>query len=447
LRRATIRPGQVRGLLAGVALAGALTACSVDKLLKANDPNTVSPGAVSGKDNLSAQLASLIGDFQVAFSGDGNGDEGLVNMGGLFTDEFSFSETFPTRVVVDRRNINEVNSTMSNIYFNAQRARASAERVSDQFNQFDPGGEGHSEALSLGGYSMIMLAESYCSGVPFSGFKSDGSLDPGPSLTTAQVLQATVAKFDSALALGLSASDTNLAELGKARALLDLGTSNAGDAAALVASVPLGYRYIIFHSTNSPRQYNGMWELIWNEGRWTQADNEGGNGLPFVSANDPRTPSEDIGTGFDGSTEVFAPLQYSARDSNTVLTSGIEARLIEAEAQLSGAAPGDWLATLNALRATVPGLAPLSDPGNADARLDLLFSERAFWLYATGHRLGDMRRLSRSIADGGYGRNPETVYPTGAYFRGGTFGAQTEFPIPIEEKNNPNFTGCDPTVP
>ena len=53
---------------------------------------------------------------------------------------------------------------------------------------------------------------------------------------------------------------------------------------------------------------------------------------------------------------------------------------------------------LNDLR-DAQGLDPLPTPGNRDAAVDQLFSERAFWLFATGHRLGDMRRLIRQ-----YGR-------------------------------------------
>jgi len=65
---------------------------------------------------------------------------------------------------------------------------------------------------------------------------------------------------------------------------------------------------------------------------------------------------------------------------------------------------------------------------------DVLFRERAFWLYATGHRLGDMRRLIRQ-----YGRDPETVFPTGDYYKGGlTYGEDVNLPLPRREANNPN---------
>src|SRR5581483_874628 len=105
------------------------------------------------------------------------------------------------------------------------------------------------------------------------------------------------------------------------------------------------------------------------------------------------------------------------------MASGVEARLIEAEAALA-AGDASWLTILNRLRTDgtfttaphpgdptvtdttwgpgvgavlfpngLPGLRPLTDPGTPAARVDLLFAERAAWLFLTGHRLGDMRRL------------------------------------------------------
>jgi hypothetical protein len=117
------------------------------------------------------------------------------------------------------------------------------------------------------------------------------------------------------------------------------------------------------------------------------------------------------------------------------LADGVEARLIEAENQLRLGNTANWLSILNALRTTVSGLAPLSDPGTPVARENLHFKERAFWLFATAHRLGDLRRLVRQ-----YGRSPDTVFPIGSYFKGGAYGNDQSLPIPFEETNNPQFT-------
>ena len=116
---------------------------------------------------------------------------------------------------------------------------------------------------------------------------------------------------------------------------------------------------------------------------------------------------------------------------------GIEARLIEADVLLQAGDPVWWLDTQNAARTTI-AMAPLTDPGSFDARVDLTFRKRAFWMFGTGHRLGDLRRLVRH-----YGRDPETVFPTGLYHVGGIIrDTNTSIDVPDTERNNPNFTGC-----
>ena len=71
-----------------------------------------------------------------------------------------------------------------------------------------------------------------------------------------------------------------------------------------------------------------------------------------------------------------------------------------------------------------------------------MFRERAFWMFGTGHRLGDMRRLLRQ-----YNRSAEQVYPTGAWFKGGNFGDAIQMPVPVEEQNNPRFVACTDRQP
>jgi hypothetical protein len=87
----------------------------------------------------------------------------------------------------------------------------------------------------------------------------------------------------------------------------------------------------------------------------------------------------------------------------------------------------------------VAGLAPLTDPGTAAGRVDLLFRERAFWLYLTAHRQGDLRRLVRV-----YLRAQSAVYPVGPYAGGsGSFGAEIVAPVPsLEQDRNPMYVGC-----
>jgi hypothetical protein len=115
----------------------------------------------------------------------------------------------------------------------------------------------------------------------------------------------------------------------------------------------------------------------------------------------------------------------------------VEARLIEAEAALQSGNTALWLSKLNDARAPY-GMAPVVDPDVASARVDLTFRERAFALFATAHRAGDLRRMIRQ-----YGRSPESVFPTGAYHKDNMMrGTDVNISIPSSERSNPKFHGC-----
>src|SRR5262249_50053404 len=101
--------------------------------------------------------------------------------------------------------------------------------------------------------------------------------------------------------------------------------------------------------------------------------------------------------------------------------------------------------TLNALRAAPQSLGSISSPvmtnltapTTKDAALDLYFREKAFWAFSRGQRLGDLRRLIRQ-----YGRPQNRVFPVGSFFKGGNYGTDVNFPVHVDEQNNPEFKGC-----
>jgi hypothetical protein len=371
-----------------------------------------------------------------------------------------------------------------------------------------PALRGHLYALEA--YAELALADLYCSGVPLStvNFNADYTYQPGS--TTTQVYQHALALLDTAITLSTdSARILNLAKIGKGRVLLALG--RYADAAQTVTTVPTTYQYAFSVKWGIPIQDLGG-RLF--EGR-TVADAEGVNGLPYITGDDPRSFTEQYELN-QFNTPQYAPMKYGATAPTVaalVIASGVEARLIEAEAALQAnpTAP-TWLHILNALRTDgsianiytrscqpgitgiqdgspcpagvqdttwgpgtgiglIPaavqadagpvcptseapgtactdivwykGLKPLTDPGNSPnnaARVTLLFQERAYWLFLTGERQGDLRRLVRN-----YGRDPETVYPTGEYSivtQIPRYGHAVSVTIPQAEFANPKFTGC-----
>jgi len=117
--------------------------------------------------------------------------------------------------------------------------------------------------------------------------------------------------------------------VGKARALLDLNQPAA--AAALLGPVPDNFTFEIEHSGASTREQNGTYEFNAIAKRWSMSDLEGGNGLPFLSANDPRVPYTSHATdptvsifGFDAVTPLFVLLKYTSTASPTRLADGVK---------------------------------------------------------------------------------------------------------------------------
>jgi hypothetical protein len=429
-----------RGALLGTLLVAG--ACNPNKALDVKDIDVVSPGQLNDKSALPTLRNGVLSTFQLAFSGGADlangGHEGQATMSGLLADEFLNAESFPDRISVDQRDIIPSNLSLVALFLDLSRARATADFASSQYNKLDAGADGQSEVLSIAGFAYVLFGENYCSGVPFSTLDANNVIVYGDPQTRDQVLQTAVAKFDSAITIATAKGDAdllNLARVGKGRALLDL--AQFATAATAVASVPTTFQYLVRSSANSLRQNNGIWNYTANTFAFSVPEREGGNGLPYLTANDPRL--EVIATGqrgFDRATPFNLQLKYPDLASSVVLASGIEARLIQAEAQFRAGTPGPAIATLNAIRA-IAGLDPLTDPGSDVGRTNLLFRERAFWMWGTSHRLGDMRRLVRQ-----YGRTQQTVFPTGEYHKGGQYGTDVNFPVSSDERNNPKFTGC-----
>lgn len=447
--------------LAAVTLAVGLVACNTDKILKVTDPDVALPGALAGVGALPTLRAGAIGNFGVAYNGDQSvSDEEQVDLAALLSDEFINTETYPTRVEIDQRAQQITNGSLLGTFFDLTRARASSELAIRNFEELAKTADdstGYPELLSINGLAYILFAENYCGAVPISVQAPDGSFVFGAPENTNTLLDSAISKANKALAVTgdpLTDDFKYLAQVTKGRALLDKGQYAA--AAAAVAGVPTTFQYNYQHSTTTTRQNNGTWGLTVSVGRFGEADVEGGNGLPFQSDGDQSRPAADPrvadtvanrggdDTGFDGATVQWVQMKYPDRASAITIADGVEARLIEAEAALNAGNPVGALNTLNALRSDAALLAlrgypagslpPLTLQLGATAQVDQLFKERAYWLFLTSHRLGDLRRLIRQ-----YGRSAESVFPTGPYFKGGNYGTDVNSPIPQQEQNNPNY--------
>ncbi len=428
--------------------------CSPDELLSVTDPDLINPQDVQSAAGANAVRIGALNRLNIATSG----GESLLLLGGLFTDEWINGDSFIARQQIDRRIIPPENDFLLTANRALHRARVSARQAIDLMTEFTPTAPRWqvAEMHFIQAYVVNIMAEHYCDGLIFSDVEDDGTPVYGSPITTAAAHERALGHANTGLALldSVATTDTagvrvrNALRVLKGRILNNQATSTDASkrtqAAAAVALVATTFRYEEQHSqtTNS----NQFWNLNNNARRYSVGSSEGGNGLNFATANDPRVPvclggdatcraiGVTLATRDDGTIPVIVQRIWPARESRVAILTGIEARLLEAEALLP-ANPAGSLVILNTLRLTVTGLAPLADAGTPAARIDQLFRERAFWLFGRGTRTGDLRRLIRQ-----YGRTEDAVFPTGEWHKGGPYGDDVNMPVPQAEQNNPNVT-------
>jgi hypothetical protein len=464
-----------RGRLAAtatlIALAGTattLTACSnlTEPLLEAKDPDPIDPTAVLNADGAVGLYNGAFGRLRAATaSTDSSLQEPTWLFSGLLADEWSTSSTFIQNDEVDQRKIKLDNSSVRNIFRSLARVRTASNQAILGLQTYLPSDKVKiAEMYFARGFAEMQLAQDFCNGIPLSD-ASTPVLVLGNPLPVAEVFNRAIASYDTALAFASGTDDASVeinraARIGKARALL--GVNKLAEAAALVTAVPTTYTYDITHSVTGGS--NAIWGQGASQRRYTVSDSLEGNArnilvknvIPFFSLKDPRLPVKytvstkgDTTKSQDGFTYSRTTTLYGQL-TNAAIVNGIDARLVEAEAQLQLGTLAGWTAMnsiLNALRATPPKvgeiqataaqLPPLAPPTNAAEAETQFFREKAFWTFGRGQRLGDLRRLVRF-----YNHAPATVFPEGEHYRGGNYGTDVNLPVPTDELTNPNFTGC-----
>lgn len=439
--RALVRAATLTTFVVG-ALAG--VACSPTEALEVTDPDIINPSDVQSAAGANAVRLGAISRFTTATSGGGE----FFMLSGLFADEWINGDSFIARQEIDQRIITPQNNFLTDANRALFRARLSAEQAIALLEEYSPTAPGwqRAEMHFIQAYVVNALAEHYCSGLVISTVV-EGVEEFGDPVTTTAAFERALQAATTGLALvtGTTADDArvrNALSLIRGRILLNL--NRYADAATAVAAVPTTFEYLNRHSQTTTSNF--IWLRNNLERRYSVANNEGGNGLNFATANDPRVP---VCVG--GSTacrnaavtstvrdDLTGPLNvqllWPTRESSVAILRGQEARLIEAEAALA-ANPTASLGFINAARASMAGLAPLTDAGSTASRVDLLFRERAFWNFGRGTRVGDLRRLVRQ-----YNRPANTVFPTGAWHKSGAYGTDVNFPVPLAESNNPNVS-------
>ncbi len=439
-----------------------LGACNVNQeLLQPQQPGVISPSAVVTATAADALWAGALGQWKAAMNGTGNSNrESLWNWEGLFTDEMRSTDTFTQRQDADQRNLQSNDGVLTPIYNTAQQARGRARDAINALETYDQSATGQQhvgEMYLMMGYIEMEMSQAFCNGIPF-GETVDGVPQYTQPLTNAQGFALAISRIDTALTF-LTATDTGTltikwaALVTKARAQADLG--DFAGAATTVASVPTSFQY---NFTYSQTTVDNEW---WIEGHSVKRYSAGDstdvagqilNAIPFARLGDPRVLAFDTQTKAEDNVSNFVDVLNWGRDDPIPVLSGIDARLIEAEAQLQAGNIAGMRGILDSLRTQgqtlgifvvqpMDTLTTLNTGVNPDTATSVFFREKALWQFQRGYRMDDLRRLVRQ-----YGRAQNNVFPSGNFTSlggpAGSYGTQVAFPVPDYEKTNPNFHGC-----
>lgn len=438
-----------------VAVALLLGACSTDTLLLAPDPDLVTPETVRSAEGANAVYIGALARFRNITGG----GESSWLFGGLLADEWSTSSTFIQNDETDQRQVQENNSSVTGMFRSLAQVRTASNQAIAGLGEYQPTRIAErAEMYFARGFAELQLASDFCNGIPLSD-AAGAELIFGNPQSIAQVFGVAIASFDSARALVTGLTDAasvrveRAARIGKARAQVGLGDAAAA-VATLASGAPLPGTYSYDHTFATTSGDNVLWAQPFSAARYIVGDSLEGNvppsylvanAIPFSRAGDPRVPVTILTTlGQDGQTRRRQTTLWG-RSTSIPVVNALDAALIRAEARLEANDRVGVLFILDSLRAnprtqgtlTTPVMAALVDPGSQAGMVSLFFREKAFWTFSRGQRLGDLRRMIRK-----YGRTAANTFPTGTHFKGPAYGSDVNLPVPTDEQNNPNFTGC-----
>jgi hypothetical protein len=436
-----------------------LGACDVkQELLAPQNPGVIDPSSVTTPAAADAVRVGAFSRFKAVTAG----GESMWLYGGLLTDEWKSSDTFSQRNETDQRSVQTGNANIATAYAALQQTRGYIKSAIDLLHTYTPDSlRNIGQMYMVAGFTEMTLAENFCSGIPET-FTVNGTVTYGPPLTSDSTYKRASFFLDSALVTttgtdAIATANHQASLIARARVLVDQGNFAAAAALVPVSAVPTTFQYLeTFDLTTGSNQITSLNN---SAGRYTVSDSFdiGGiiqNALPFASANDPRVPVLNTKkVGFDGTTTLIDQQIWpsaSTLNDPVPLVSGVDARLIEAEARLNAGDFAGMMTILNALRTAgnitignykVPAMLALATlPATKSDAAKLFFREKGFWTFGRGQRLSDLRRMVRQ-----YGFTQDQVFPTGSFafkVSGAIYGTDVNFPVPDNELTNPNFTAC-----
>ncbi len=398
-------------MVAAVALS--LAGCS--DFLKVENPNTVTATDVNPVTDAGTLAASALQDFAASYGT-------YVVFGGIFTGElYSADVNSPGNLT----SVRLVDNTMTNGYLSSMsKARVLATKVISSLKGTPAESSVNTaKAWMVAGYSFLSLAEYFCS----------ATVDGGPLLTTAMMLDSAVANFTKAVDIGTAVGSAealqikNAALVGRARSYLFAGNKSQALTDANAVSTGFNYNLVFINDlTNITRLGNYVWHITFNISTLSAAP-------AFRNMTDPRMitvpPSVNKLRPMDGVTDMWSIGKYQSYADPIRLASKIEANYIAAEAQGTAA----MLALINSRR-TANNQPAYTGPTDDKAVLVEFLTQRTYEFYVEGKHMGDYRRFPNDLP---------FLVPAGTVYRKPNVPAYGDgkcWPISIQElTNNPNL--------
>ncbi len=274
------------------------------------------------------------------------------------------------------------------------------------------------EVALYAGYSYILFGESMCT-VAF---------DEGPEQMPAEAFNLAIARFDQAMAAGASGDILHAAQVGKARAQLNLSQKSA--AMSTAASVPDGFSFELHYSNAEPVTRNKLWEFNIDHENVTVA--EPYRDVRYADIPDPRVAVRSAGsTNSQTGIPIYVSAKYPDASSPIEMAGYAEAQLIIAEGQIDAGNLDGAVAIFNMLHRFAE-LPEYDGDMTATALMTQLIYERAAENYLEGQHLQDLKRLNIPLY-------PPTGTDDGF---GGAYGDEICFELPATEfQNNPSISG------
>lgn len=414
-----------------------LAACNTSDYLHVTSPSRIPAGALEDPANAALLVNGAVADFECAFGS-------YVVVSGLIGQELDDATQTADRYPYDQRTLissspryQSSGCTALGVYSPLQTARVSSNNARRLLLGWSDA-QVQNRSLLLAtvaaneGYAQMLLGEGSCATV-FSSFTSTGSVVYGTAIPPAQAFDSAIARFTDAIAAAQAAGAggqtlLSFAYDGRARARLDKG--DYAGAKADAALVPSGFVYNMTASSISGLRYNRVWSDngVVGAGSFNQGSSVGAY---YRTMNDPRVPVVNTGKSSVTKVPIWVQTKYASSSSPIPVASGVEARLIMAEADITTGNLPEALSIINASRAAGGESALDASTTAADLKTALI-EERRRALFLQGQHLFDLIRFQLPLSPAA-----GTAYPGG-----GTYGSQLCMPLPdVETFNNPKLSG------